>query len=301
MTDLSDIDASRAPWVLFLHGGAKEIPPEEERANREGCLKALDAGAKVLRDGGSAVDAVAAALRVLEQEEVFNAGYGSAPNADGEVEMDAAIMDGETLDIGGVAGIRGVRHPSEVARLMLREQPTLLVADGARRFAADKGAELCDPDELLKPEDRKGKPPEKDTVGCVALDPFGHVAAGCSTGGLDGNPPGRVGDTALPGAGLYADDALGAVAFSGDGESICRAMLAAHVMRDLENAGPQEAADAAIARLGRVGGEAGCIVVDRGGRIGWAHNSAHFAVAYASGGTDEARVYLKKDEEEGTP
>jgi beta-aspartyl-peptidase (threonine type) len=279
-------------WALVLHGGAKEIAPEKAQANRTGCLSALSAGAAVLRSGGTALDAVEVAIRVLEDDPTFNAGRGSVRNADGEVEMDAAIMDGATLDLGGVAALRAMRHPVSVARLMLRETPTLLVAEGARRFAEAHGAEACDPAELLVAEDAG-----HDTVGCIALDTQGNLAAGASTGGLEGCLPGRVGDSPLPGCGLYADNSLGAVAFSGDGESISRGMLAARVMQFLESQSPQAAIEQAISRLGRIGGEAGGIVLDRAGRIGWAHNSPHFAVGIVTSEEETLHAYLHKGEE----
>ncbi|WP_426955565.1 isoaspartyl peptidase/L-asparaginase family protein [Muricoccus radiodurans] len=279
-------------WVLVLHGGAKSIDPMKEAANRAGCLDALAAGAAMLRAGASALDAVEAAIRVLEDDPTFNAGRGSVRNSDGEVEMDAALMDGATLDLGGVAAIRAVRHPVSIARLMLRETPTLLVAEGARSFAAARGAELCQPAELLVPETE----PAHDTVGCIALDSRGHLAAGTSTGGLEGCHPGRVGDSPLPGCGLYADDAAGATVFSGDGESISRSLLAARVVQGMETGGPQASMEAAIARLSRTGGEAGGIALDRMGRIGWAHNSQHFAVGIAREG-GELRAFLHRDED----
>ncbi|MFT8246175.1 isoaspartyl peptidase/L-asparaginase family protein [Roseomonas sp. BN140053] len=280
-------------WALVLHGGAKEIAPEKEAANRAGCLRALLSGAAVLRAGGSAVDAVEAAIRVLEDDATFNAGRGSVRNSDGEVEMDAAMMDGATLDVGGVGAIRDVRHPVAVARLMLRETPTLLVAEGAQRFAAAQGAELRGPAELLAAAGDAAH----DTVGCIALDSRGDLAAGTSTGGLEGCHPGRLGDSPVPGLGFYADNGLGAVAFSGDGESISRCMLAAHVMHRLEGGSPQAAIESAIARLGRVGGDAGGIVLDPAGNIGWAHNSPHFAVGMVRGNDDRPRIYLSKGEE----
>jgi len=174
-------------WAILVHGGAKDIDPWQEDANRRGCHAAVAAGQTVLARGGAAVDAVEAAIRILEDDPTFNAGYGSVLNAEGEVQMDAALMDGRTLDLGGVGGIRGVRHPISVARLMLREKPVLLVGDGARRFAAEHAAELCDPHALippnLQPAMGKGR---HDTVGYVALDMDGHLAAGTSTGDLDG-------------------------------------------------------------------------------------------------------------------
>jgi beta-aspartyl-peptidase (threonine type) len=287
-------------WALIVHGGAKEIAPEQEEANRRGCLEAVAAGQAILEQGGSAVDAVEAAIRILESDPTFNAGYGSDLNADGEVEMDAALMDGSSLALGAVAAIQGVRHPISVARRMLSEPPTLLVGEGARRFAAAQGAELCEPGELIPPcpdgSDRKTH--DHDTVGCVGLDSSGRIAAGTSTGGLDDTLPGRVGDSPLPGCGFYADEQVGGVAFSGDGESIARTLLAARVIQALEGGQlPQAAAEASLAHLGRVGGEAGGIVLDHHGRVGWAHNSSHFAVAWVTDSMGAPSVRLRQDEE----
>lgn len=282
-----------AQWSLILHGGAKTIPAGEEDANREGLLRALQAGAAVLEMGGGALDATEAAIRVLEDVPVFNAGHGSVPNTDGDIEMDAAIMDGTTLALGGVAAIRGVRNPVSVARLMLPERPTLVVGEGARRFAEAHGAALCDPAELLAAAPAHGG--GHDTVGCVAFDRHGHLAAGTSTGGLEGQHPGRVGDSPLPGCGLYADDAIGGTCFSGDGESISRVLLAGRVMMALGQLGPQAAMEQALRAMERVGGEAGGIVIDAGGRTGWAHNSDHFAVGVAGAGL-APRAYLSRAE-----
>ncbi|KFG69562.1 isoaspartyl peptidase/L-asparaginase family protein [Microvirga sp. BSC39] len=287
-------------WVLIVHGGAKEIAPDQEDANRRGCLEAVAAGQAILEQGGSAVDAVEAAIRILESDPTFNAGYGSDLNADGEVEMDAAMMDGSSLSLGAVAAIQGVRHPISIARRMLAEPPTLLVGEGARRFAVAHGAELCEPGELILPgsdgPDRKTH--DHDTVGCVALDTSGRIAAGTSTGGLDETLPGRVGDSPLPGCGFYADDQVGGVAFSGDGECIARTLLAARVMQALEGSQlPQAAVEASLTHLARVGGEAGGIVLDRVGRVGWAHNSSHFAVAWVTDSMRTPLVRLRQDEE----
>jgi L-asparaginase / beta-aspartyl-peptidase len=203
-------------------------------------------------------------------------------------------MDGATLDLGAVAAIRGVRHPVTVARLMLREPPVLLAAEGARRFAATHGAELCDPSALAA---ASGGTPRQDTTGCVAMDRAGDLAAATSTGGLDGGAPGRVGDSPLAGCGLYADNAVGAVAFSGIGEDIARAMLAARVIHALERGEtPEATAEAAIARIAALRSDAGGIALDRMGRIGWAHNGANFAVGLAAEGF-APRVHLSKAEE----
>ncbi|PAX07873.1 isoaspartyl peptidase/L-asparaginase family protein [Sphingomonas lenta] len=282
-----------ARWLLVVHGGAKTIEPKKEEANRRGCLAAANAGATVLRYGGGAVQAVEAAIRSLEDDPTFNAGRGSSPQASGAIEMDASIMDGRDLSIGGVAGVKRLKHPIEAARVVLGKPPVLMVADGAERFAADHGVALIDLAELDPAETPN---PERDTVGCVAIDMHGHLAAGTSTGGLEGMPEGRVGDTALPGAGLYADDAVGAVALSGDGEAIVRVMLAARITQAMENgSGPQAAAEAVLQQLARVNGEAGAIVLDRQGRIGAAHNSDHFALAVA-GSDMEPRAALRARE-----
>jgi L-asparaginase / beta-aspartyl-peptidase len=291
---------NRVTWALIVHGGAKEIAPEREDANRRGCLEALAVGQAILEQGGAAVDAVEAAIRILESDPTFNAGYGSDLNADGEVEMDAALMDGSSLALGAVAAIQGVRHPISVARRMLTEPPTLLVGEGARRFAAAQEAELCEPGELIpsRSDGSDKNTHDHDTVGCVALDSSGRIAAGTSTGGLDETLPGRVGDSPLPGCGFYADEQVGGVAFSGDGECIARTLLAARVMQALEaGAEPQRAIEVSLTGLARVGGEAGGIVLDHLGRVGWAHNSSHFAVAWVTDSMGAPSVRLRQDEE----
>jgi beta-aspartyl-peptidase (threonine type) len=284
-----------ARWALIVHGGAKTIDAALFERNRHGCLAAAQAGALVLRSGGSAVLAAEAAVRRLEEDPVFNAGYGSVLNSDGEVEMDAAMMDGATLAVGGVAGVRRIRHPVSVARAMLEELPVLLAGEGAERFAADHGVELCAPEDMVSAEALASEKAH-DTVGCVALDTRGHLAAATSTGGLPGKHVGRIGDSPIPGAGFYADDLLGAAAFSGDGESILRTALAAGVMHSLENGSAEQAAAAAIRRLERVGGEAGVIVLDRQGRPGVAHNSEHFAVALHASWLQAPCAALHRDE-----
>jgi beta-aspartyl-peptidase (threonine type) len=299
---MSSLNGKR--WSLILHGGAKEIAPAKQAANRSGCSAALRRGAKILAGGGSALDAVEAVVRALEDDPTFNAGYGSVLNADGKVEMDAGVMDGRTLQVGAVGAIEGVRNPVSVARRMLPELPVLLVAAGARRFAAEHGIELCDPDALIYRQSSSSQQPSgesatsrHDTVGCVARDSNGNIAAGTSTGGLTGKHPGRIGDSPLIGSGMYADDSRGGVSFSGDGESIVRTMLAARVMQSLEHVDAQGAIDRALAALPLVGGEGGGIVIDREGRIGWAHSSSHFAIAYLTSEHAAECVWLSKQEE----
>jgi beta-aspartyl-peptidase (threonine type) len=284
-----------ARWTLVLHGGQHAIAPDRREATRRGCAAALERGSATLRSGGSALDAVEAVLRVMEDDPVFNAGTGSARNADGEVEMDAAVMDGATLSLGAVAAIRGVRHPVSIARMLVPEIPVLLAAEGARRFAAVRRGELCDPHDLIPGLPAAGC----DTIGCVALDGAGNLAAATSTGGLEGSMPGRIGDSPLPGCGFYADNASGAVAFSGTGEEIARAMAAARVIVALEaGAGPEGALEDAIRRVIAIGGSVGGIALDREGRIGWTHSDEDFAVGFVSDGADPV-IHLNKAEGRG--
>lgn len=286
-------------WAIILHGGAKEIEPEKAKANRSGCLRALAAGQAVLERGGSAVDAAEAALRVLEDDPTFNCGYGSIPNRAGEVEMCAAVMEGQSFNNGAVGVVQGVRNPVSVARAMLEEETILIAGPGARDFAAEKGLELCDPVALKATSGQKRETAgAHDTVGCVALDRNGLLVAATSTGGLEGTPVGRMGDSAMPGCGYYADNGVGAVAFSGDGEHIARKMLAARVMHALGQMEPDAALELAVRHVADIGGEAGGIVLTPDGRFGWMHNSREFAVAYASSERPEPRVFLSKEEEQ---
>jgi beta-aspartyl-peptidase (threonine type) len=283
----------RNTWSFIVHGGAKTIRPGREEANRAGVLVAAKVGQLILENGGTAIDAVVAAIRILEDDPTFNAGYGSVLNSDGEVELDAALMDGEYLDVGAVAAVRGVQNPIDLAKAMLLDKPVLLVGEGAARYAAEKAIALCDPRYHIAPDLLADE--TCDTVGCVAYDRMGHIAAGTSTGGLSGVRPGRVGDAPIPGCGLYAEDNLGGVAFSGDGESILRLALAGRLMAQLTTLSAGQAAAAAIDQMERVGGEAGCIVIDANGAADFAHNSDHFAVALASH-DQEPRAFLKRSE-----
>jgi beta-aspartyl-peptidase (threonine type) len=282
-------------WAIIVHGGAKTIESARAETNRAGCRDAVEVGAAILREGGSAIDAVQAAVRVLEDDPTFNAGRGSVPNAAGEIEMDASIMDGTTLDVGAVAAVRRLRNPIDAAVAMLREPPILLVGEGAERFAESKGIEVGNFD-FAPPA---GDASNHDTVGCVALDSKGRLAVGTSTGGLDGTLPGRVGDAPLPGCGFYADDAVGAVALSGDGEKIARACLASGILQEMKNGTVGSAVSTIYAPLRRLAGEAGAIAIDAAGRIGVAHNSAHFAMGLAASDVAGVHAALHRDELEG--
>ncbi|MGN7929309.1 isoaspartyl peptidase/L-asparaginase family protein [Sphingopyxis sp. 22461] len=278
-------------WAIAVHGGACRIPPALQAPRREGCAAALEAGRMILERGGSALEAVKTAVCLLEDDPLFNAGRGSVANADGEVEMDAGIMDGATLDVGAVACVRLLYNPVEAAHAMLREPPVLLVGAGAEAFARSSG--IAESMEAMRPATAGES--DHDTVGCVARDRAGHVAAATSTGGLAGTLAGRVGDAPLPGCGFYAEDGIGAVSLSGDGEAIARTLLAARVMRALETTGASAAVTTIFEPMARLRAEAGVILLDRDGAIGIAHNSPHFAAAYAREGMSAVSDIVWKD------
>ena len=287
--------------TIIVHGGAKTITDDKVAANNAGCTAAAEAGWAVLISGGTAAEAVEAAIRVLEADQTFNAGLGATLNSDGEVELDAAIMEG-SLSWGAIAAVQGIRHPISIARQIMDDKPRLLVARGAERFAADNGAEMCKKEDLIADEQwQQWKEDQKvvdrpNTVGCVALDASGILAAGTSTGGTTKQQSGRVGDTALVGCGLYADNKFGGCSTTGDGESIIPVVLAKTAIDFLSgDRHPDEAAQMAIDTLvSKVKGEAGCILIDRQGRVGWAYNSSHMACAYMTERQDKVAVFTKK-------
>lgn len=287
--------------TIIVHGGAKTITDDKVAANNAGCTAAAEAGWAVLISGGTAAEAVEAAIRVLEADQTFNAGLGSTLNSDGEVELDAAIMEG-SLSWGAIAAVQGIRHPISLARKVMDDKPRLLVARGAERFAVDCGAEMCKKENLIADEQwQEWKEDQKvidrpNTVGCVALDASGILAAGTSTGGTTKQQQGRVGDTALVGCGLYADNKFGGCSTTGDGESIIPVVLAKTAIDFLSgDRHPDEAAQMAIdALVSKVKGEAGCILIDRQGRVGWAYNSSHMACAYITEGQDKVAFFTKK-------
>lgn len=304
------------PVAIVVHGGAKTISQDKENANTAGCLAAVQAGWEILQQGGDAKAAVEAAIRVLESDQTFNAGFGSTLNSEGEVEVDAAMMEGSTLGWGAVAAVQGVLHPITAARRILEDKPRLLVARSAERFAKEHRLEIYVKEALVSREQRQEWEEEVEvldrpnTVGCVALDINGNLVAGTSTGGLTDQPQGRVGDTALVGSGLYADG-RGACSTTGDGESIIPVVLAktaidflsgdAASMDGVVACHPEQAAEKAIEVLKqRVAGEAGCILLDRDGRIGWAYNSQDMAVAYMTDELHQPAVFLRKQEESQT-
>jgi beta-aspartyl-peptidase (threonine type) len=294
------------PIALAVHGGAWNIPDEAVQPSLEGVRRALEQGWRLLAADGSALDVVERAVRVLEDDPVFDAGRGSRLNNQGMVEMDASIMAGAGLAAGAVGAIRDVRHPVSVARQVMERSPhVMLVGDGARAFALELGAESCRTLDLLVGRERErylrvrageqqlveqefdpeGLPDEGPlgTVGAVALDRAGHLAAATSTGGTQNKAAGRVGDTPIIGAGTYADDLFGAASATGWGEGILRVLLTkSAVDRLADGRKPQQAARSALEALQRVRGKGGLIVVDPRGRVALEFNTPRMARGWAT-------------------
>jgi L-asparaginase / beta-aspartyl-peptidase len=321
--------------TLIAHGGAGGRPPSSDRgARRRGILAAVQRGAEILRGGGSALDAVVATVVALENDPLFNAGYGSVLTIAGRVEMDAAVMTakrprlhnlddlnvrndrtdaiGENVDCaraaitsaarrraptvevraGGVVLVGRVRNPIELARVVMERTPHLLMGGaGAERLARQSGLRMCRPTDLISQRARerwfasRGEPPGElrhavdsaadshGTVGAVALDSHGDIAAATSTGGVPGKLPGRIGDSAIVGAGLFANASGGASA-TGEGEGIMRVALCREAVMALARSRAQAAAERAIAMLAdATAAQAGVIVVDSAGGLGYAHNA----------------------------
>lgn len=276
--------------LIVVHGGAGRIPEEGWGERREGCQRAALAGWECLVQGGSALDAVEQAVVLLEDDPLFNAGKGSVLNAAGEVEMDASLMDGRDLRAGGVGAVRTIRNPIRLARRVLEDgRHVLLVGEGANRFAHEIGIEECPPEELVTDQQRTRWRAMTEsvfgTVGAIAMDGRGGIAAATSTGGVLGKRPGRVGDSALIGCGTCADALLGAASATGNGEAIIRVVLAKTAVDLLEaNRHPLDAARMAIEILGQRGqGEGGIILIDRRGRAGHAHNTSFMPCALMDG------------------
>ncbi|MEW6270928.1 MAG: isoaspartyl peptidase/L-asparaginase [Thermodesulfobacteriota bacterium] len=276
--------------AIVVHGGAGVERPDEMAPRREGVERAARAGWEVLARGGAALDAVLAAVVVLEDDPWFNAGLGSVLTACGTVETDASVMCGSDLSAGAVGAVRGVANAVLLADAVRREgREVLLVGETALELARRHALRLCAPDDLVTARARErwrariAAP--GDTVGAVARDGSGSLAAATSTGGLAGKRAGRIGDSAVIGAGTYADDRLGAGSATGNGEAIIRAVL---VRRALEHLSQGAAADDAARRAldemrERTGHTGGLILVDPAGRIGAAHTTPAMATARRSG------------------
>lgn len=311
--------AQEAPrWSLAIHGGAGVIEragmtPEQDAAYRASLNRALEAGAVVLRDGGSALDAVQAAVEIMEDDPLFNAGRGAVFTAAGKNELDAAVMDGSDLRAGSVAGMTRTRHPIAAARAVMERSPhVMLSGEGADAFAESVGLQQVNPSWFFTERRWRGleallrergdpvpmrpvdptpaviqppgemaavEPPLNErkfgTVGAVALDSQGRLAAGTSTGGMTGKRWGRIGDAPVIGAGTYASNADGcAVSATGSGEYFIRSTVARDIcIRTRDGATAQQAAEAEIADVGSIGGDGGVIVMGRDGAVGFAMNT----------------------------
>ena len=285
--------------VLLVHGGAWAIPDDMVDAHIAGVTNAMRAGWDVLRKGGSALNAIEQAVIVLEDDETFDAGRGSFLNRDGRVQLDAFIMDGATLRGGGVGCVEHVRNPVCVARKILSESPHVyFVAEGAERFAEQHGIPLCKNEDLIIPRERErlkqyqahaeeNQPNlfaptiSHDTVGAVALDRDGNIAAATSTGGTLNKAPGRLGDSSLIGCGCYADNESAAASTTGWGEPIMKLVLAKWAAdRVVAGNAPDWVAKEAINYLqSRLNGHGGIILLDAKGRYGIAHNTPRMAWA----------------------
>jgi beta-aspartyl-peptidase (threonine type) len=275
------------------------MPDDAVAAHEDGIANALAAGYALLEDGASAVDAVEAAVAVMEDDETFDAGRGSFLTRDGRVQMDALLMNGKNLRTGGVACVERIRNPIHAARLVLDKSPHVyFVGTGAERFARQHGMSLCDNMELVIPREQErlykaqaderaglrdetfsGSLDSHDTVGAVALDGRGNIAAGTSTGGTLNKAPGRVGDSSLIGCGCYADNQTAAVSLTGWGEPIMKLVLGKWAVdRVAAGASPEQAAHEAIDYLfTRMGGHGGIILLGPDGRVGLAHNTPRMA------------------------
>jgi beta-aspartyl-peptidase (threonine type) len=298
--------------VLVVHGGAWSIPDDAIEAHLSGVNQALAEGWRVLEGGGKALDAVQAAIVAMEEDETFDAGRGSFLTRDGRVQLDALMMDGATMRAGGVGCVERIRNPIRAARLVLDDSPHVyFVGEGAERFAQEHGMALCRNEELvierevkrLKAAQEKeaaghpdltfaGPQTSHDTVGAVALDANGNIAAGTSTGGTLNKAPGRVGDSSLIGCGCYADNLSAAASCTGWGEPIMKLVLAKWAADRVRSGGaPDAVASEAVEYLKRrLQGHGGIILLDARGRFGIAHNTPRMAWAYKSTEGERAGV-----------
>jgi len=283
--------------TLLVHGGAWAIPDDMVEAHLNGVRNAAAAGWRVLEEGGSALDAVEEAVVVMEDDEAFDAGRGSFLNREGKVQLDSLIMDGATLRAGGVGCVEHIANPVRAARKVLSESPHVyFVAEGAERFAQEHGIPLCRNEDLIIPREIErlrilqaaaaGATQElfaptisHDTVGAVALDGEGNIAAATSTGGTLNKAPGRLGDSSLIGCGCYADNQSAAVSTTGWGEPIMKLVLAKWAADRVSSGNmPQWVAVEAMNYLkDRVGGHGGIILLDAQGRLGISYNTPRMA------------------------
>ncbi len=281
-------------WTLVIHGGAgvierARIKPETDKAIRAALALSLETGSAILKKGGTSLDAVEAAVRILEDDPNFNAGRGAVFTYEGTNELDAAIMDGRDRKAGAVTGVTRTKSPIGLARAVMEKSPHVMLSrDGADKFALEQGLEQVDPAYFATPERRRQLDEMKalktssfdvdlkyGTVGAVAVDQAGHVAAATSTGGLTGKRWGRIGDSPIIGAGTYADDRACAVSATGAGEFFIREGVAHEICARVRFAKENivTAADTVMADVKALGGSGGVIVVHPDGSGGWSFNT----------------------------
>ena len=307
----------KADWRLVIHGGAgvierTKMTPDKDREIRAALDLALATGGQVLETGGNALDAVEAAVRILEDDPNFNAGKGAVLTFDGETEMDASIMDGRTRAAGAVTGVTRTKNPISLARaVMEKSEHVFLSREGADEFSRQQGLEQVSPDYFKTPlrqwqldEVKAKKVGALDieykfgTVGAVALDRNGHVAAATSTGGMTGKRWGRIGDSPIIGAGTYADDRGCAVSGTGWGEYFIRVGVAHEICARMRMNGvaPQAAADAVMAEVKALGGDGGVILVTPNGDMVYSFNTPGMYRGKADAGGRSTALYSEADE-----
>ncbi|MGA9582549.1 MAG: isoaspartyl peptidase/L-asparaginase [Allosphingosinicella sp.] len=303
---------TQIPWKLVVHGGAGLIErerssPEQDRDIRAALERALTAGAEILAEGGSALDSVERAARILEDDPHFNAGRGAVFTYQGTNELDAAVMDGRGRDAGAVTGVTATRNPVSLARAVMERSPHVFLSrEGADLFSREQGLDQVGPEWFATEERRRqletmrakgdhyfDEELKYGTVGAVAVDTHGHVAAATSTGGLTGKRWGRIGDTPLIGAGTYADDRSGAVSATGAGEYFIRAAVASEICARIRMLGEsaQAAADTVMAEVRALGGSGGVILVTPRGDAAWAFNTPGMYRGLASAEGRKVAIY----------
>lgn len=308
------VNKSNGKWVLVIHGGAgvmdkKDFPKSEITDYHQALTKALNGGAKILDKGGSALDAVEFVVRFLEDSPLFNAGKGAVFNAEGINELDAAIMDGSNLAAGAVAGLRTIKNPISAARaVMEKSEHVLLIGEGAEQFAYNQGLEKVPPhyfftekrwQQYLKAKKKDEETNQKmGTVGAVAMDAAGHLAAATSTGGRTYKKYGRVGDVPVIGAGTYANDSCCAVSATGHGEYFIRNVVAydiAALMMYKKQTLATASEFVINEKLKKQGGDGGIIAVDKDGNFAMPFNTAGMFRGWINAG-NKAHTYIFREE-----
>lgn len=307
---------TKRPLAIAIHGGAgviarEQLGPDDGASYRAGLAEALDAGYAVLERGGSSLDAVTTAVRILEDNPLFNAGRGAVLTHEGQAELDASIMTGHDLKAGAVAGVKRIRHPIDLARKVMEDSPhVMLYGAGAEEFASSRGFEFVPNESFITPQRQRqlervlqGRTQPRNelsglgTVGAVAIDAAGNLAAATSTGGMTNKRWGRIGDAPIIGAGTYANNASCAVSATGHGEYFIRSVVAYDVCALMEYKGyslDRAATEVVKGKLVERGGEGGIIAVDRAGNIALEFNSpGMFRGMRDSAGRREIAIYEK--------